>query len=245
VSRFLVRSQAFKRRVLSALVVSLGLSLLGASCVKSPALTDSLRERYALGESELSRVQLYTSDEIVLRREVTDQERSVAGHELRVRGGLRVEEVVIRARTPCAVLRSEGAFVLVGFSPDRPDLSLWFALDTKGEPPPGGRRYSLAPLANASTDPAPLKPVYAKGFLVSYGGKKYRVADGRSWSAHLLVDLDESFAQASVREEPPGWKLGDKPAALATPASPRLPVADSGDAHVRTSTSEVDGGAIP
>ncbi len=224
------------------MILSLGLSSVGATCVKSPALTDSLRERYALGEPELSRVQLYTSDEIVLRREVTDQERSVTGHELRVRGGLRVEEVVIRAHTPCAVLRSEGSFVLVGFAPERPDLSLWFALDTKGDAPPGGRRYTLAPLANAPNDPSPLKPVYAKGFLVSYGGKKYRVADGRSWTAHLLVDLDESFAQASVREEPPGWKLSDKPAAL---AAPQRPVAVSVDASVRASSAETDGGVSP
>ena len=221
------------RRGFEVLVAALLLS--GVSCSK-PVLTDSLRERYALNEADLRHVQLYTSEEIVLRREITGQDKSLSGSELRIRDGVRVEEVVIRAKTPCVALRVEGLFMLVGFSPQRPDLSLWFALNTKGEAPPEGRRYEVAALANPPNDPAPFTPVYAKGFLVTYGGQKYRVADERSWGVHLLVDLEESFARDRVRQEAPGWRLSDKP----VPSSPPSPASAA-----PTATPPRDAGASP
>lgn len=209
----------------------------GGGCTKRPVLTDSLLERYSLRPSDIQRVQLYTSDEIVLRSEVGDQERSLAGSELRIRGGVREEEIVVPAGTPCVALRVDGNYVLCGFVPNKPELSLWFGLDTKSEPSAQGRRYILAPIANGPTEPGPL--VVAKGFLVRWGEKKYRVADPRSWGAHLEVDLEESFNKNRVRQEPPGWKLSEQPIvkgsfsveSKSTPAadpSPPPPAADAG-----------------
>lgn len=201
-----------------------------AACSKPPVLTDALLDRYALSASDLQRVQLYTSDEIVLRREIPDQERQLAGSELRIRGGVREEEVVVPARTPCVALRIEGNYLLVGVAPNKPELSLWFALDTKSEPSAQGRRYLLAPVANGPTDPPPI--TVSKGFLVRYGGKKYRVADARSWGAHLLVDLEESFAKDRIRVETPGWKLSEQPASgslvVSTPPPSSSAPADAG-----------------
>jgi len=229
-------------RVIRALAAAIGLASVTAfgatACAKPPVLTDSLLERYNLAASDLRHVQLYTSEEIVLRRETTAHERSLSNAELHVNGGMRVEEIVIPSRTPCVALRTEGNFLLVGFVPNRPDLSLWFELDTKSEPSAQGRRYTLAPIANAPNERAPL--VISRGFLVQYGGKKYRVADARSWASHLLVDLDESFARDRIRVQTPGWKLSEKPlveGALSVssppppaPAdpSPFIPVSDAG-----------------
>ncbi len=212
-------------------------------------LTDSLRERYALGEADLRRVQLFTSDEIVLRREAAAEERSIGGAELRVRGGVFEEEVLIPARTPCVALRTEGTYVLVGFTPQRPDLSLWFSLDTKSDPSAEGRRYLLAPIANAYDAPSPLVPETAKGFLVTYGSKKYRVADARSWSSHLLVDLEESFKKNRVRQEPPGWKLDEAPGGSvrvkAGASAPPAPPAPSAPSAPSLSPADAGQGASP
>jgi hypothetical protein len=214
--------------VRTAALAALALGLMAAACSRPPVLTDSLRERYALGEADLRRVQLFTSDEIMLRREASAEERSIGGAELRVRGGVYEEEIVIPAKTPCVALRTEGTYVLVGFTPQHPELSLWFALDTKSDPSAEGRRYLLAPIANAYDAPSPLVPETSKGFLVTYGGRKYRVADARSWSSHLLVDLEESFRKNRVRQEPPGWKLEETPGGsvrvkVATPAPSASP----------------------
>jgi hypothetical protein len=214
------------------------------SCAK-PVLTDTLRERYSLDATDLRRVQLYTSDEIVLRREDNDQEKSISGSGLRIRDGVRLEEVVIRAHTPCVALRVEGPFVLVGFSPQRPDLSLWFGLDKKGDAPAEGRRYELAALANAPNDATPFVPEHAKGFLVTYGGKKYRVADPRSWSAHLLVDLEQSFARDRVRQEAPGWRLTEKSGSVLPLAPGAANPSAAGSASGSSDLPAADAGASP
>lgn len=203
----LARARSFLLR--TSLSAAFACSLGVLACSRPPVLTDALRERYALGETDLKRVQLFISDDIVLRREVTAEARTIGGAELRVKGGSYEEEVIVQAKTPCVALRVEGPYVLVGCTPQRPDLSLWFALDTKADPSAEGRRYVLAPIANPWNAPSPLVPETSKGFLVTYGGNKYRVADARSWSSHLLVDLEESFRRNRVRVEPPGWKLDD------------------------------------
>lgn len=226
----------------SSLSLGLVLVLAVASCSKPPVLTDSLRERYALTESELRRVQLFNSDEIVLRREIAAEERSVSGAELRVRGGVQEEDVIIPARTPCVALRVDGNYVLVGFEPGDPSKSLWFALDTKSEPSAEGRRYLLAPIANPPDAPSPLQPVVAKGFLVTYGGKKHRVADARSWGAHLLVDLEESFKRNRVKQEPSGWKLDEKPNVPSLRVTVSPPAAS---AQTPPAPSSSDAGAPP
>ena len=229
-----------KRFGASTLVLAVVSALLLFSGCGRPVFTDLVRQRYALTAVDLRRIQFFTSDEIVLSRELDDQEKSVSGNELAIRGGVRIEEVVIPSRTPCVAVRVEGNFVLVSFAPNQPDRSLWFGLrHTDGDAPTDGRPYVLMPLSNSANEKEPFKPEFTKGFLVTYGGRKFRVKDGKMWSVHLLYDLEESFDQQKIKEEPPGWRINDKaqtpvpaPAAGATSATanvsfPQLPPAPS------------------
>lgn len=212
-----------------------------AACGK-PVFTETVRQRYGLERNDFRRVQFFTSDDIVLRREVLAQEKSEHGGELVVRGGVRVEEVVIKKHTPCVALRFEGDYLLVSFSRQVPDRSLWFGIKRKDDSPVvDSRKYQLVALDNPREESVPFAPQFAKGFLVSYGGKKYQIADGAMWDAHLLYEIVESFADERVQEKPPGWKLTDgiPPAQPPPPQPPPSAPAPNG------STPQAAGSSAP
>ena len=180
-----------------------------AGCGK-PAFTMASRERFSLSPADIQRMQFYTSDEIVLRREVPLQESSASCEGLVVRDGSLVEEIIIPMHTPCVALRVEGDFLLVGFAHNNPAKSLWFGVKSRTEDtrPYEERRYELVQLENAPDEPPPFEPRYAKGYLLSYGGNKYQLADGKMWQVHLLFD-EGSHIRKRVTESPPGWKQSD------------------------------------
>lgn len=191
------------------LLFSLVVVLLQVGCSK-PALTNAVRDRYGLTDADVGRLQLYTSDTIVLRREMVVQKRDESEKALAIRDELKVEEVVIPAGTPGVAIRATGDAILVSFSREEPDRALWFGLkkradDGSDEP----LRYELMPLEGDEEASGEDRPTYAKGFLVRYGSKKYHVADGKMWRVHLLYDLDAEFADEVVREKAPGWRLSE------------------------------------
>jgi hypothetical protein len=202
-----------------ALAALLALAL--SACAK-PAFTRAVRDRYALADSDVRRIQFYTSEEIVLQREITEQTKSISSNELVVRDGVRIEEIVIPARTPGVALRVEGDYLLVGFARQRPDLALWFALArSDSAPSPELRRYQLAELENTRDEAAPFQPRWATGFLVSWGGARYRVASGRG--AYLLYEMEASFAREKSRQKAPGWRLSDGVPASSSANAPAAP----------------------
>ncbi len=82
-------------------------ALLMSSCAPRVPFTQSLRQDYKLTLEELSAIQFYTSEDIVLiagesdiREKATTQDGALA-----IRRGQRVEEVIIPAGTPCVVDR--------------------------------------------------------------------------------------------------------------------------------------------
>lgn len=180
-----------------------------AGCAK-PAFTEAVRVRYGFTDAELKRLQFYTSDKIVLRREVIEQKRAASENALAIRDEVRIQEVVIPAGTPGVAIRVEGDAILVSFSREHPNRALWFGLKKRAdgestEP----LRYELLPIEVGAETSGDDNPRYAKGFLVTYGSEKYHVADGKMWSVHLLYELDEKFADNVVREKAPGWRLSE------------------------------------
>ena len=74
------------------------------SCSPKVPFTQGIREKYKLNESELKAIQFYTSDVIVLKRgEVSEKEKETKEGTLTIKGGNKVEEVVIKAGTPCVI----------------------------------------------------------------------------------------------------------------------------------------------
>lgn len=211
---------------LTAPAVLFALSL--ASC-SIPALTPAVRQRHALTDDDLRRIQFYTSDEIALRRELPAQDKAQDGNALVVRDGVLVEEVIIPARTPGMALRIEGDYILIGFSPSAPAQSLWFGLKPAAGSPPDLRNYELVHLANEWNEQGPFTPRFSTGFMIRYDGAFYRPVDAKVWSAHLLYDLDETYVRKRVIRKPAGWELSDGiPSTLRRPIP--APPQDAGSA---------------
>lgn len=199
---------ALSRRGLSVALLVVGLlPLTGCS---RPAFTLGARERFSLTPGDIRRLQFFTSGEIVLRRELSAQETASSREGLVIRDGTVVEEILIPMRTPCVALRVEGDFLLVGFAHQDPSRSLWFAIKNRSEDttPHEERRFELVHLENAFDEPGPFEPRYAKGYLLSYGGQKYQIGDGKMWDVHLLYE-EGSHIRKHVTETPPGWKQSE------------------------------------
>lgn len=199
-------------RTLRALLLLAALS----GCVKAP-FTTSVLEHYGLSSADLGRVQFYTSEKIVLAREVTRQAREQRGAELRLHDETETEIVEISEYTPCVVLRAEGDYLLLGFSPNDRSAALWFEAEPADETAGDERRYLLAALDNGYDEPPPFTPRFAKGFLISWAGNKYHVVSGRA--AYLLYQMSDD-ERRKTEVSPPGWRLSDRAERRGVLASP-------------------------
>lgn len=190
-----------------SLVLALGICTVG--CAKAP-FTTSVLDSYGLAPTDLASLQFFTSEKIVLEREVIRQARAQHGGELHLQDDTHTEVVQVSEHLPCVVLRVEGEYLLLGFSPKHLDASLWFRAEPLEEVAGDDRRYVLTALDNPFDERTePFAPRFSKGFLVSWAGQKYRVVSGRT--AHLLYQIPDD-ERRTVEVSPPGWKLSDRAA---------------------------------
>src|SRR5690242_15224989 len=100
--------------LLVALLVALA-SLTG--CASFVPFTQELRTATGLKKDDLKNLQFYTSNKIVLRREVESGGSQVTGHKLIVMSGKTIEEVVIEEHTPGVVTQIGDGSLSVSFEP--------------------------------------------------------------------------------------------------------------------------------
>lgn len=86
----------------SIITLSMALTVL-ASCTTYAPFNQHIRDQYKLTPEELSSIQFYTSDAIILRRGEKGKAKTTAYGTLKLKSGENVEEVVIPAGTPCVV----------------------------------------------------------------------------------------------------------------------------------------------
>ncbi len=178
-----------------------------AGCVKAP-FTTSVLDRYGLSPEDLGSVQFFTSEKIVLEREVSQQARERDGAELRLQDDTHTEVVEVSERTPCVVLRVEGDYLLLGFAPKDVRAALWFEAEPADDTAGDERRYVLTALENTYDESQEtFSPRFAKGFLISWSGQKYHVVSGRE--AYLLYQIADD-QRDRVEVSPPGWRLSDR-----------------------------------
>jgi hypothetical protein len=187
-------------------------------CAKAP-FTTSVLESYGLSPADLARVQFFTSEEIVLERETSTQARAQRGAELRLQDDTNTEVVRVSERIPCVVLRVEGEYLLLGFSPNDLRASLWFRAEPGDDAGESERRYVLTALENPhDEDRAEFTPRFSRGFLVSWSGHKYHLVAGRN--AYLLYQMADD-ERHKIERSAPGWRLSDRaarPPVLSPPA---------------------------
>lgn len=85
-------------------VYFLALLVVLASCSPKVPFTQGIRDKYKLSEAELKAIQFYTSDIIILKRgESSEREKETTEGTLTIKGGNKVEQIVIKPNTPCVV----------------------------------------------------------------------------------------------------------------------------------------------
>lgn len=147
--------------------------LMLSSCSKNLVpYSANLPESNGWSESQIERIQFYTSDDIVLYREVSESDTRIAEGKIKFENGREIEEVVIRKGTPGVAIWQEE------------DQRYGIALDkgseqflTFGPNPERKRRYYL--LASDWE---------GKVGTVTYNGIDYKTSQ-QSANVYLMVDM--------------------------------------------------------
>ncbi len=151
----------------------LGIFIFSSCGPKLTPFTQRLYDENNWSDDELKRIQFYTSDDIILFRELTRGESEIISGEIKIRNGRKIDEVVIKKGTPGVLIfvPKEDKFA-VSFEPGNDDRYLIFGAAIRK----GGQYRLFAKDWNRS---------FGK---VTYEGKTYRTSS-ESQYATLMVDL--------------------------------------------------------
>ena len=171
------------------------------------------KAEYHTYKANLKDLQYYNSEELVLRRELSSEEKQVSpGHVIKIVRGVRVEEVVLAKKTPGILIR-DTAGEKIGKkkhkSVEQPSKQA-----TDSETPTSG--YSLMisfePPVNGEERALPFAPNNESSYFyldsisdIHYEGKMYKIAEGKN--TYLLVNLDQVSKYKKERRVMPGRTL--------------------------------------
>ncbi|MBK8625756.1 MAG: hypothetical protein IPN86_09415 [Saprospiraceae bacterium] len=162
------------------------------SCVPSLSYyTKDIHNTEQWNDSDLSKIQFYISDDILLWRDITNGESVIDNGKIKMIDGREVEEVIIRKGTP-------GVYI---FSPQNKQYAISFDAtdDTKylifGPSEKVNNRYVL------------LAKEWGKRYgKVTYGDKLYNTASESAF-AYLMVDVSKTKRTKINSEKPSGRKV--------------------------------------
>lgn len=163
-----------------------------ASCASTYSYyTRDIHESANWDDAELSRVQFYISNDIVLWRDITKGESVVTNGKIKMVNGREVEEVVIKRGTPGVYLFSpQKKQYAISFDPNDDSKYLIFGPSEKV-----GERYVL------------LAKEWDRRFgKVTYGDQVYRTS-AESAFAYLMVDISKTKSTRVTSERPSGRKV--------------------------------------
>jgi len=155
-------------------ILLLGLFALSSCAPKLTPFTQKLYDEQQWSDEELKKIQFYTSDNIVLYRELSKGESQIVSGEIKIRNGKKVDEVVIKKGTPGVMLfRPRENKFAISFEANNDDRFLIFGTSNKR----GGQYRLQAKDWKRRTNGK-----------VIYEGKEYYTNSVSSY-ATLMVDL--------------------------------------------------------
>lgn len=102
-ANFGIKQNNMKKRLeIITLVLITAVVVTSCSTGRVP-FTQQLRDQYKLNVEELKSIQFYTSNNLVLRRAETESKKETSGGELTISKDRVLEEIVIKAGTPCVI----------------------------------------------------------------------------------------------------------------------------------------------
>jgi len=150
-----------------------GVILLTSCGPKLTPFTQKLYDEQQWSDEELKRIQFYTSEDIVLYRQLNKGESEIVSGEIKIRNGKKVDEVVIKEGTPGILLfRPKENKFAISFESGNDDRFLVFGASKKR-----GGQYRLQ-----------AKDWGRRVGKVTYEGKTYTTSSESAYSA-LMVDL--------------------------------------------------------
>jgi hypothetical protein len=142
-----------------------------ASCKNLIPYSDAISKRNNWSDAEIKRIQFYTSDVIVLQRQITEGSTDIIQGKIKTVNGKKVDEIIIRAHTPGILVQMpKEQKMLISFEVDN-DHYLSFGVN-----PNYGSKYTL--LATKWD---------GRIGMVTYNNQEYKAAPG-SADVFLMVD---------------------------------------------------------
>ncbi len=174
--------------------ISLGLIVLvltSCSTTRYRSLTRELITNAEWGENDLKKLQFYVSDNIVLRRKVTDAKAKIVSGKIVSKDGAKYEEIIIRSGTPGTML----------FSPDNERIAISFEKnDSKSFLMFGSSEKRDGAFVLLATD------WDKNGGTVTYGGKEYQTGASSAYVT-LLIQTENEGSTEFKRRTAPGRTL--------------------------------------
>lgn len=161
------------------------------SCKNLVPYTDALRKQNNWSDAEIQRIQFYTSEEIVLYRELVSGSTQIVSGKIKKMNGREIEEIVIKRNTPGVVteIPKEGKMYVSFEIGDSYYLSFGLNPEQRG-------RYVL------------LAKEWTKGGIgkVTYNGVEFQ-ASPSSAAAYLQVDMRRRSKEAMDARVAKGRKV--------------------------------------
>jgi len=155
------------------LIIFLSLITILSSCKTLTPFTETIRQKNNLTLQDLKNIQFYTSNDILLNREINGSKNQIISGRIKTVNNRQIEEILIPINTSCLVVdTAKNGSIKLSFS-DNEEKSLTFGVNQNTT------RYVL--LAESWN---------GKEGTVHYGSDTY-ITKGFSYDTYLLVNMKE------------------------------------------------------
>lgn len=168
-------------------LIVLVVAIASCSTTRYRSLTRELITTAGWGENDLKKLQFYVSDDIVLRRKVTDAKAKIVSGKIVSKDGAKYEEIIIRSGTPGTML----------FSPDNERIAVSFdKTDSKSYLMFGSSDKRDGAFVLLATD------WNKNGGTVTYGGKEFQTGASSAYVTLLIQTENEGNTEFKRRTAP-------------------------------------------
>jgi hypothetical protein len=177
---------------MKSILLAFGLFLIGTGCAPTLSpFTEKLYTNQNWTKEDLSKIQFYVDEPILLYRRVSDASTEIIQGKVRIEQGQKIEEVIIPRGTPGVYLFSpKGEHLAIGFDPEHTDRYLIF-----GPNPKARGAYTLLG-----------KDWGRQEGTVTYGGTAYQTRAQAGLTA-LMIDVRKAGSTQVSRSTVRGRRL--------------------------------------
>lgn len=149
-----------------------------SSCTSTMYFTEETKTQLEKNDADLSKIQFYNSETIVLARQIKKEEANIVSGKVRFEEGRYIEEVIIKMGTPGVYKEKNDKVIFISFEEGAGKVIPFMKIASKSPGYP--ETYQLASLEWKNNSHG------RKVGVINYDGNKYSVVSGDR--SRLLVD---------------------------------------------------------